>query len=171
MAAIRSAQPEGREQDLFELLQQALLHRYAEHGVPAALHMLDSLAKWVGLFTAFAPEREAADAMAAAKIRERVDVAQRPLATWAGEHLSAEQRRYDEETLRLLLEELRELQEHHGMAKMLEADPVFSLMTVHGAAGAADAVAANKAASEKLQDYLVRVRAAREATGPEWWSR
>lgn len=165
-----TTQDPGARQEVFQRLEAAVFQRYAQKGVPGVVRLLENLHKWVGLFTAFGQEDgRDLDAIATRKLLERLAA---PLgsSTWAQEHLTEEQRRFDESTLRLLLDELDLLQEHHGMARMLSADPVLSLMAVSGA-DESDPVEANRAASQALHQYLEQLRAARSAVGEGWWSR
>lgn len=159
----------GARHEVFQRLEAAVFHRYAQQGVPGVVRLLENLQKWVGLFTAFGQEDgRDLDAIATRKLLERL-APPTGRSTWAQDHLSEEQRDFDQSTLRLLLDELGLLQEHHGMARMLSADPVLSLMTVSGA-DEADPVRANAAASHALHAYLERLRAARSAVGDGWWT-
>lgn len=160
----------GAAQEVFERLEAAVFQRYDQKGVPGVVRLLQTLQKWVGLFTAFGQEDgRDLDAIATRKLLERLAAPQAG-STWAREQLAEDQRRFDESTLRLLLDELELLHEHHGMARMLSADPVLSLMAVSGA-DATDPVEANKAASHALHQYLEQLRAARCAVGDSWWTR
>lgn len=157
----------GATQDVFERLEAAVFQRYEQKGVPGVVRLLQTLQKWVGLFTAFGQEDgRDLDAIATRKLLERL-AAPQGSSTWARDHLTSEQRAFDQSTLRLLLDELGVLQEHHGMARMLSADPVFSLMAVSGA-DETDPVDANKAASTALHQYLEQLRAARSLLGDGW---
>lgn len=170
MQASSTTEEPGARQEVLQRLQAAVLQRYAQKGVPGVVRLLENLQKWVGLFTAFGQEDgRDLDAIATRKLLERL-AAPPAGSTWAQEHLTEDQRRFDESTLRLLLDELELLQEHHGMARMLSADPVLSLMAVSGA-DETDPVEANKAASHALHQYLEQLRAARFAVGDSWWSR
>ena len=159
----------GARQEVFQRLEAAVFQRYEQQGVPGVVRLLQTLQKWVGLFTAFGQEDgRDLDAIATRKLLERL-AAPPGSSTWAQDHLTAQQRAFVESTLRLLLGELGVLQEHHGMARMLSADPVLSLMTVAGA-DEADPVRANAAASEALHQYLGQLRAARSLLGDAWWT-
>lgn len=165
-----TTQEPGARQQVFQRLEAAMWHRYGQKGMPGVVRLLENLQKWVGLFTAFGQEDgRDLDAIATRKLLERL-VTPQGSASWAQEHLTAEQRRFDESTLRLLLDELDVLQEHHGMARMLSADPVLTLMAVSGA-DQSDPVEANRAASQALHQYLEQLRAARSAVGDSWWAR
>lgn len=157
----------GAAREVFERLEAAVFQRYEQQGVPGVVRLLQTLQKWVGLFTAFGQEDgRDLDAIATRKLLERLAAPQRS-STWARDHLTAEQRAFDQSTLRLLLDELAVLQERHGMARMLAADPVLSLMAVSGA-DETDPVAANNAASHALHQYLEQLRAARSLLGDTW---
>jgi hypothetical protein len=159
----------GATQEVFERLEVAVFQRYDQKGVPGVVRLLQTLQKWVGLFTAFGQEDgRDLDAIATRKLLERL-AAPQGSSTWARDHLTAEQRTFDRTTLRLLLDELGVLQERHGMARMLSADPVLSLMAVSGA-DEADPVDANRAASNALHQYLEQLRAARLLLGDAWWT-
>lgn len=160
----------GARQEVFERLEAAVFQRYDQKGVPGVVRLLQTLQKWVGLFTGFGQEDgRDLDAIATRKLLERL-AAPQASSTWARDHLTAQQRAFDRSTLRLLLDELGVLQEHHGMARMLGADPVLSLMTVAGA-DETDPVEANRAASNALHQYLEQLRAARSLLGDSWGTR
>lgn len=153
--------------EVFERLEAAVFQRYEQQGVPGVVRLLQTLQKWVGLFTAFGQEDgRDLDAIASRKLLERL-AAPQASPTWAQDHLTAEQRAFDQSTLRLLLDELGVLQERHGMARMLGADPVLSLMAVSGA-DETDPVGANNASSNALHRYLEQLRAARSLLGDSW---
>lgn len=155
--------------EVFQRLEVAVLRRYDQKGVPGVLRLLENLAKWVGLFTGFGEaDGRDLDAIATRKLLERL-AAPAGTSTWATDHIASEQRELDHSTLRLLLDELGLLQEHYGMARMLSADPVFSLMAVSGA-DEADPVNANRAASQALREYLERLGVARSVVGESWWT-
>ena len=159
----------GAHLEVFQRLEGAVLQRYAQKGVPGVLRLLENLAKWVGLFTAFGREDgRDLDAIATRKLLERL-AAPAGTSTWATDHVASEQRDLDQSTLRLLLDELGLLHEHHGMARMLSADPVFSLMAVSGA-DETDPVKANRAASHALREYLAQLHLARSVVGESWWT-
>lgn len=159
----------GAHLEVFQRLETAVLQRYAQKGVPGVLRLLENLAKWVGLFTAFGQaDGRDLDAIATRKLLERL-AAPAGASTWATDHVAGHQREFDQSTLRLLLDELALLQEHYGMARMLSADPVFSLMSISGA-DEPDPVSANSAASRALHAYLEQLRVARSVVGESWWT-
>lgn len=156
------------DEQVLRMLADAVGQRYAEKGVPAALRLMRSLEKRIALFTGFVAQRQHADAIAAQQIRLHIASMPRTPAAWASQMLAEDQRRHDRETLELLTDELRVLHRAYGMARMLQADPVFSLMAVDGSDAGADPVEANKVASQRLREYLLHLRAARLAAGSDW---